>query len=110
MKLMAQSARAVPANRLRLAQRGERAFTMIEIAISLAVIGFALVAIIGVLPTGMQVGRENREDTIIAYDAKVWLDAVRNGDQPARDGCIPTVRSAARRNRSELARCLRQSF
>src|SRR5947199_3661211 len=30
------------------------AFTMIEIAISLAVIGFALVAIIGIMPTAMQ--------------------------------------------------------
>jgi len=32
-----------------------RAFTMIEIALCLAIIGFALVAIIGVLPTGMGV-------------------------------------------------------
>src|SRR5947207_7764407 len=38
------------------------AFTMIEIAISLAVIGFALVAIIGILPTGMNVQKENREE------------------------------------------------
>jgi type II secretory pathway pseudopilin PulG len=85
MKLMAQSASALPTNRLRWGQRGERAFTMIEIAISLAVIGFALVAIIGVLPTGMQVGRENREDTIIAYDAKVFLDALRNGEKGLDD-------------------------
>src|SRR5262249_10809748 len=37
-----------------------RAFTMIEIAISLAVIGFALAAIVGVLPLGMKVQKQNR--------------------------------------------------
>jgi type II secretory pathway pseudopilin PulG len=55
------------------------AFTMIEIAISLAVIGFALVAIIGVLPTGMNVQRQNREETIINQDAAVFANAIRNG-------------------------------
>jgi type II secretory pathway pseudopilin PulG len=57
----------------------ERAFTMIEIAISLAVIGFALVAIIGILPTGMNVQKENREDTIINQDLTIFMDAIRNG-------------------------------
>ena len=56
-----------------------RAFTMIEIAISLAVIGFALVAIISVLPLGMNVQRENREETIINQDATVFMNAIRNG-------------------------------
>ena len=55
------------------------AFTMIEIAISLAVIGFALVAIIGILPTGMQVQKDNRQETIINQDASVWMDAIRSG-------------------------------
>ena len=39
------------------------AFTMVEIAICLAIIGFALVAIIGVLPIGMNTQRDNREET-----------------------------------------------
>jgi type II secretory pathway pseudopilin PulG len=52
---------------------------MVEIALSLAIIGFALVAILGVLPTGLQVQRENREETIIGQDATVWLNAIRNG-------------------------------
>lgn len=55
------------------------AFTMVEIAISLAIIGFALVAIIGVLPRGLRVQRENREETIINQDAAVFLSAIRNG-------------------------------
>ena len=37
-----------------LVRRRQWAFTMIEIALCLAIIGFAMVAIIGVLPTGMQ--------------------------------------------------------
>ena len=61
------------------ARPGCRAFTMIEIAISLAVIGFALVAIIGVLPIGMNTQKANREETIINQDATVWMNAIRNG-------------------------------
>lgn len=57
----------------------QAAFTMVEIAISLAVIGFALVAIIGVLPTGMNVQRQNREETIINQDAAVLASAIRSG-------------------------------
>lgn len=52
---------------------------MVEIAISLAVIAFALVAIIGVLPSGLTVQRENREETIINQDASVFINAIRNG-------------------------------
>lgn len=56
-------------------------FTMIEIAICLAIIGFALVAIIGVLPSGLDVQKNNREETIIDQDAQIWMDAIRNGAQ-----------------------------
>ena len=63
----------------------ECAFTMVEIAICLAIIGFALVAIIGVLPLGMNTQRENREETIINQDATVLLEAVRNGTHGAND-------------------------
>jgi hypothetical protein len=52
---------------------------MIEIALCLAIIGFGLVAIIGVLPTGLNVQRDNRQETIIDQDAAVWMDAIRNG-------------------------------
>src|SRR5436190_810822 len=62
-----------------------RAFTMIEIAISLAVIGFALVAIIGILPTGLDVQKQNREETIINQDAQMWMEAIRNGAQGMND-------------------------
>jgi type II secretory pathway pseudopilin PulG len=60
-------------------------FTLIEIAISLAVIGFALVAIIGILPTAMNVQKENRQETIIDQDATVLLNALRNGERGLDD-------------------------
>ena len=54
-------------------------FTMMEIAISLAIIGIALVAIIGVLPIGMNVQQDVRQQTIIGQDANVFMEAIRNG-------------------------------
>jgi type II secretory pathway pseudopilin PulG len=60
-------------------RQGEQAFTMVEIAIAIGVIGFALVAVIGILPAGMNVQKDNREDTTISEDEPVFLDAIRNG-------------------------------
>ncbi len=54
-------------------------FTMVEIAISLGVIAFALIAIIGILPTGLQTQRDNREETIVVEDARVLIEAIRSG-------------------------------
>jgi type II secretory pathway pseudopilin PulG len=58
---------------------------MVEIAISLAIIGFALVAIIGVLPIGMNAQKDNREETIINQDTMMLMDAIRNGAQGLDD-------------------------
>ena len=58
---------------------------MVEIAICLAIIGFALVAIIGVLPIGMNTQRDNREETIINQDATEFMEAIRNGAQGLDD-------------------------
>ena len=52
---------------------------MVEIAISLAIIGFALVAIIAALPLGMRIQRDNREQTVINQDATVFMEAIRGG-------------------------------
>ena len=64
--------------------RAASAFTMVEIALCLAIVGFALVAIIGVLPAGLNVQKENREDTILNQDSTVWLDAIRAGGDGAQ--------------------------
>lgn len=60
-------------------RRRSQGFTMIEIALCLAIIGFALVAIIAVLPRGLDVEKKNREETIIGQDAQMWMDAIRSG-------------------------------
>src|SRR6266487_3735983 len=59
----------------------DAAFTMVEIALCLGVIAFALVAIIGVLPTGIRVQRDNREDTVINQEGLLWVEAIRSGSR-----------------------------
>jgi type II secretory pathway pseudopilin PulG len=54
-------------------------FTMVEIAIAVAVIAFALVAIVGLLPLGMETQRNNRQETIILHDGAYLLEAIRGG-------------------------------
>ena len=58
---------------------------MMEIAISLAIIGVALVAIIGVLPLGMNTQQDNRQRTLIAQDAGEFIEAIRNGSMGLDD-------------------------
>jgi hypothetical protein len=64
---------------IKLLPRKAAAFTIVEIAIALGVIGFALVAIVGILPTGLNVERANREETLINQDGPYFLEAVRGG-------------------------------
>jgi type II secretory pathway pseudopilin PulG len=59
--------------------KGARGFTMVEIAIALGVIAFALIAIIGILPTGLQTQRDVREETIVNQDARVLIEAIKSG-------------------------------
>lgn len=65
-------------NQGHLGRRGTAAFTLIEIALSVAVVAFALVAIIGILPMGMEVQKDNREDTIINQEGPFHLEAMLN--------------------------------
>jgi type II secretory pathway pseudopilin PulG len=80
-----REARGVSARPAPRAPRLQSAFTMVEIAISLAIIGFALVGIIGVLPIGMRTQRDNREQTVINQDATVFMEAIRGGAQGLDD-------------------------
>ncbi|MBI3882315.1 MAG: hypothetical protein HY301_19940 [Verrucomicrobia bacterium] len=61
-----------------------RGFTMVELALCLGIIGFALVAIIGVLPTGMKVQKDNREETLINQDATFIMETLRAGGPSVR--------------------------
>jgi len=66
---------------IRQQRRPVEAFTMVEIVLSLSVIAVAMVAIIGVLPLGMNVQSENRERSIVNTDASIWIEAIRGGAQ-----------------------------
>src|SRR4026207_362615 len=66
-------------------QRAASASTLIELAICLGVIAFALVAIIGILPAGLQVQRDNREDTIINQEGTYLLEAIKSGAEGLED-------------------------
>ena len=66
-------------------QRGRRGFTLLVIAVSLAVIGFAIVAVLGVLPTALNVQRDTRERTVVLQDANYFMEAVRRGAQGTND-------------------------
>ena len=57
----------------------EDAFTMVEIALSIAIVAFAMVAILGIMPTGFEAQRLNREETIINQDGTYLLEAIRSG-------------------------------
>jgi type II secretory pathway pseudopilin PulG len=59
--------------------RSAAGFTLVEIAISVAVIAFALVAVIGLLPLGMETQRDNRQETIANHDGTYLLEAIRGG-------------------------------
>ena len=60
-------------------------FTLTELALCIAVVGIALVAIIGVLPSGLMVQKQNREDTLITEDAKFLMEAIRSGSTGIAD-------------------------
>lgn len=64
---------------------GRRAFTLVEIAICLGIIGIALVAIIGILPAGLHTQQDSRQETVVSQDASMLFEAVRNGTHGADD-------------------------
>ena len=59
--------------------RSQSAFTMIEIALCIAVVAIGMVAIIGVLPAGLNVQKQNREESLLTQDAELLLNALRGG-------------------------------
>jgi type II secretory pathway pseudopilin PulG len=59
--------------------RRAAAFTMVEIALCIAIVAIAMVAIMGVMPTGLSVQKQNLEDTIIDQEAQILMDTLRSG-------------------------------
>lgn len=72
-------------------RRGDTAFTMIEVALSLAIVAFAMVAIIGVMPAGLNVQKENQNDTVLSQDSAMILEAIRSGESSSNLTALSTA-------------------
>ena len=56
-----------------------RAFTLVEIALSLGIAGFALVAILGVIPVAIETAKEARHETRATFIAQTIMETLRSG-------------------------------
>ena len=56
-------------------------FSISEVVLAVGVVAFGLVAVLGVLPAGLSVHKDNREETVIRYEARYWINALRAGAQ-----------------------------
>jgi type II secretory pathway pseudopilin PulG len=61
------------------------AFTMVELALCVAIVAIAMVAIIGVLPAGLNVQRQSREEALLTQDAELLMGALRAGNISASE-------------------------
>lgn len=59
--------------------RARSGFTMVELALCIAIVAIAMVALIGILPTGLTVQQQSREEVLMAKEAQYWFDVIRNG-------------------------------
>jgi hypothetical protein len=66
---------------------------MVEIAFCIGIVAFAMVAILGILPRGLRVQKENREDTVLNQDGPYILEAIRSGSQGLDDllRCVESI-------------------
>lgn len=63
---------------------------MVEIALAIGILGIALVAIVGVLPVGLNVQKENREDTLIEQEGDFFMNVLVNSQDFGRDSILGT--------------------
>ncbi len=61
----------------RLAPAG---FGLVEVAISLGIVGFAILSLLGLMAAGLEAGKSSQEDTAVASIAKSVLSDVRTND------------------------------
>ena len=56
-----------------------RGFTIAEVTMAVGIVAFGLVAVFSILPFGLTAQKDNREETIIRYEAEYWLAALQAG-------------------------------
>ena len=55
-----------------------RAFTISEVTLAVGIIAFGLVAIFSILPFGLSAQRDNRDETLIRYEADYWFSVIQS--------------------------------
>lgn len=73
------------------------AFTLIETALALGIVAFALIPLIGLLPVGLQLSRSASDYTVAAQIAQRLSGMVQQSDDPSstlkKDGGSPLIQS-----------------
>ena len=54
----------------------KRAFTLPEVTLAIGVVALGLVGVFSILPFGLTAQKDNREETIIRYEAQFWNEAL----------------------------------
>ena len=54
--------------------RWVKAFTLPEVTLAIGVVALGLVAVFSILPFGLTAQKDNREETIIRYEAQIWRE------------------------------------
>lgn len=70
-----------PLRTLRRLRYSQRAFSLVEIALALGVVGFALVAILGMVPVAVESARESRAETRATFIARSLIETLQSGDK-----------------------------
>ena len=60
-------------------KESKRGFTIAEVTMAVGIVAFGLVAVFSILPFGLTAQKDNREETIIRYEAEYWFSALQAG-------------------------------
>jgi len=60
-------------------KESRRGFTIAEVTMAVGIVAFGLVAVFSILPFGLTAQKDNREETIIRYEAEYWFAALEAG-------------------------------
>ncbi len=67
---------------------GKRAFSLVEVVLALGVVSFAIVAILGVIPVGLNSGRSSQSETRAAQIAQDILSSLASQSQANFTNCV----------------------
>ena len=63
-------------------EKSEGGFTISEVLLAVSVVAFGLVAVFTILPFGLTAQKDNREETIVRYEAEYWFAVLQAGGMP----------------------------